>query len=368
MRARHDRPLQFITRIVGQGQTVQGHGCALLADGESVAEVRIGDAQDIATTEAAAVVLDRTASLWGPPKRTAGRPARTIPAKEGAAGLAYFNLAMMELEIDWRIAWTLSGGPARIEAFDGTAYRHIGDFAGGGPATEIYRVPRTVVASFLVSEGLQTPETDPAAASTAVSAAARADEVLNPDHQTGEIELTGVAFENEAGKVTHLYNSFDTMRIRIGYHARRDVTDAVFVACFYREGICALQTLSSRADEPPAHLMAGERGEAVLEIPNLPLGRGLYLVSVAVFPRLIFTEREGDHTAYVLVDRQFQIRVEQPEGGLVDLGIARGACHWHLERSETAAGPDFNARAVAPAVAESNPSLASSPATSSAIR
>lgn len=372
MRARHDRPLQFITRIVGQGQIVQGHGCALLADDEAVAEVRIGDAQDIATTEAAAVVLDRIASLWGPPKRSAGRLARAIPARQGAAGLAYFNLTMMEPGIEWQVAWTLSGGPARIEVFDGTAYRHVGDFAGGGPATETYRVPRTVVASFLVSEGLRTPEADPEAASpalvsTGVAAKARAGETLNPDHQTGEIELTRVAFENDSGKVTHLYNSFDTMRIRIGYSARRDVTDAVFVACFYRDGICALQTLSSGVDELPARLTAGETGEAVLEIPSLPLGRGLYLVSVAVFPRLIFTERDGDHTAYVLIDRQFQIRVEQPEGGLVDLGIARGACHWRIERSDTVSDSGFEARAVTPKAAESNPSPAPHPAISSAL-
>lgn len=358
MRARHDRPLQFITRIVGQGQAVQGHSCALLADREAVAEVRIGDAQDVATTEAAAVVLDRTASLWGSPKRLAGRPARAIPAKEGAAGLAYFNLAMMELDVEWSVAWTLSGGPARIEVFDGTAYRYVGSFAGGGPATEIHKVPRKVVTSFLVSEGLQMCEAYPAAASATVSARARAGEPLNPDHQTGEIELTRVEFENEAGKITHLYNSFDTMRIRIGYHARRDVTDAVFVACFYREGICALQSLSSRADEPPARLTAGETGEAVLEIPSLPLGRGLYLVSVAVFPRLIFTAREGDHTAYVLMDRQFQIRVEQPEGGLIDLGMARGECHWRIESPNTVTGPNFEVRAVTPAVADPSPSPA----------
>jgi lipopolysaccharide transport system ATP-binding protein len=354
MRARHDRPLQFITRVVGQGQVVQGHGCALLADHETVAELRIGDAQDIATTEAAAIVLDRTASLWGPPKRYSGRPARAIPAQAGGAGVAYFNLAMMELDIEWRVAWTLSGGPARIEVFDGTAYRHIGDFTGGEPVTETYTVPRSVVASFLISEGLQTPEGD-RATSTAVSAKAQAGETLNPDHQTGEIELTRIDFENEAGKITHLYNSFDTMRIRIGFHAKRDMTDAVFVACFYREGICALQTLSCRADEPPARLTAGQTGEAVLEIPSLPLGRGLYLVSVAVFPRLIFTEREGDHIAYVLIDRQFQIRVEQPEGGLIDLGIARGACHWRIESPNTATGPHFEDRAFAPVVGVSTP-------------
>jgi lipopolysaccharide transport system ATP-binding protein len=368
MRARHDRPLQFITRIVGQGQTIQGHGCALLADDEAVAEVRIGDAQDIATTEAASVVLDRSASLWGPPKPSAGRPARAIPAKEAAAGLAYFNLAMMEPDIEWRVAWTLSGGPARIEVFDGTAYRHVGDFAGGQPATEICRVPRTVVTSFLVSEGLRTPEAEAEAASTEISAKAPAGETLNPDHETGEIELTRIAFENDSGKVTHLYNSFDTMRIRIGYYAKRNVSDAVFVACFYREGICALQTLSCRVDEPPARLAAGEIGEAVLEIPSLPLGRGLYLVSVAVFPRLIFIEREGDHTAYVLIDRQFQIRVEQPEGGLIDLGIARGACHWRIERPDTATAPHFEARAVAPAVADSSPSPAPVSAINSARR
>lgn len=361
MRARHDRPLQFITRIVGQGQTVQGHGCALLADDEDVAEVRIGDAQDISITEAAAVVLDRTASLWGPPKRSAGRPARAIPAKEGATGLAYFNLAMMEPEIEWRVAWTLSGGPARIEVFDGTTYRHVGDFAGGGPATEIYKVPRMVVASFLVSEGLRAPEANPAA----VSAKARAGEKLTPDHQTGEIELTRVTFENEAGKVTHLYNSFDTMRIRIRYYAKLEVTDAVFVACFYREGICALQTLSSRADEPAARLTAGETGEAVLKIASLPLGRGLYLVSVGVFPRLIFTEREGDHTAYILIDRQFQIRVEQPEGGLIDLGIARGECHWRIERLDTVTAAHFEIGAVTPTVADPGPSPAPHSATSS---
>jgi lipopolysaccharide transport system ATP-binding protein len=339
MRARHDRPLQFITRVVSAGQVVNGHECQLLADGEVAAQVRIGDAQDIAAGEAGAILLDRTASLWGKTKQVNGRTQRSLPADKDAAGMAFFNTGMMQLEIDWSITWTLSGGPARIEVFDGEIFRQLGDFVGGEVATITCPIPERVVATFLASEGLVTEKIEQATASTRPVTKARAGQDLTPDLESGEISLTSVRFENAAGQLTHLFNSFERMQIKIGYHAHRDIADPVFVACFYREGVCALQSLSSMREDQPRPLAAGEQGEAVLDVPSLPLGRGLYLVSIAIFPSSIFRERDGDHTAYVLLDRQFQIRMEQPEGGLIDLGIARTHCVWTFRGTQ----PDANA-------------------------
>jgi lipopolysaccharide transport system ATP-binding protein len=342
LRSRHDKPLQFITRVLTEGKAVHGHSCTLLANDEIFAEVCIGDSQDNAVSEAAAIVLDRTASCWGSPKKAAGLHARPLPATAGSSGMCFFNLAMMEPDVRWSVCWQLSGGPARIEVFDGTAYRHLADHPGGLPTAVTADVPRRVVEQFLISEGfdLAPAKSDESQDPHAPKRHSQSGDEIQPDLATGEIDITRVAFEGPSGISTHLLKSFETLNIRLGYRANRELMDAVFVVCFYRDGICALQSLSVDQGEDPPRLAAGETGEVTLSLPSLPLGRGLYLVSIAVFPRSVFTERDGDHNAYALLDRQFQIRVEQPEGGLIDLGIARGTCLWHREIQEAPSNND----------------------------
>jgi len=349
LRSRQDRPLQLIVRIVAREAVVAAAHCALLFNGEAIAEVDIGGPQDIAVTEDAAVLIDTNIGHWGPPRKNREtRFHRDLPARSEASGAVYFNLSMMEAEPNWGLRWLLRGAPCEIEVFNGREYVAIGKSSGSDTFASLeYDVPSSVVADFLRSEGLQSLlETSTTNARS---------HLHQPPHReldadSGHLCLDELRFENRAGDECHIFRSFEQMKVRWRYRAIRDVHDAVFVVCFYREGVCALQSMSDLILGGATTILAGVTGEAIFTIPELSLGRGIYLVSVAVFPSSVHLDRSGDHGAYLLLDRRFQIRVEQPEGGLIDLGMSRAHTEWSIanvgtDKSGVQVGPGLSSSA-----------------------
>jgi lipopolysaccharide transport system ATP-binding protein len=329
LRSRRDTPFQVIARLVTEAAvSVDASACSLARSGQVVASVKVGHPQDTAVGEDAAVLVDPNVGQWTKPfTNVETRFHRSLASDRGRSGAVYFNVSILEPDANWELCWTIRGGECRIEVFDGIKYVEIERFKGSDRFVAVTaRIPQPVIEDYLSSEGISVGS----AVGIEPVAVRDAETITDSDVVASHLALDVVRFENAKGEECSYFKSFDELRVRLSFSARKDVHSATFVVCFYREGMCAFQSLSDITTGLAPNIPAGTSGEAVLTVPRLPLGRGHYLVSVAVYPQSIHEERSGDHIAYALLDRRFQIRVEQPEGGLIDLGMARGDVGWSV--------------------------------------
>jgi len=139
----------------------------------------------------------------------------------------------------------------------------------------------------------------------------------------GKVIIEKVSFTDDDGLEKSIFKSFETLLINIDYLILQEGLEVEFVVCIHRTGVIALQILSGIEENTNIILKKGDRGRFTFKIPSLPLGKGSYLVSIAIFPPINYQSQDTERTAYILYDRRYEIVVEQPETIAIDLGMCR---------------------------------------------
>ena len=338
----------------------------LRIQGESVAasEIRVGDAQDCMGDDAF-VLIDHECSIWGEPQtsRDAGH-SRPIVTDADASSAVVFHVDTiasgdaLQATVQWRAA---AGSTARLEVYDGSQYRPLAELRQrartttsewktwtGSISQEVVKgllrafdvATQTAAADGMAAEkrpsigskdslgGIgeaaddEQPEPSPTATSTHANTKA--------EISSGQIQIERVWFADAKGHETCMATSLEPLDICVDYAAHCGPLPVEFAITVYREGVTALQALSGLNARSKRTVDAGERGRCTLRIPKLPLGRGRYFVTVAIFPPLNYNSLDNEPNAYVLHDRRYEIEVLQDEDILIDLGMCRADVSWDV--------------------------------------
>lgn len=328
-----NKPIQLIIRILYKTNPICVKKVSLLNNDEIMCSVSIGDAQDTSIESNAFILLDNSVSNWGPPvKDTEDSWYREISPDSNNSGAVVFNLDGFDPSSNFNIQLTSKGGEAEVQCFDGHIYETIGKLVGTKEWTDSQvKIPREILEKYLVSLGLL-DKSDPEIKKDVTKTKEVSVSSINKKYEiyTGHAEFLDVTISGPDGKSRSIFYSFDTFVITMKIKVLRDLYQPEFVASFYRSGVTALQDLSRQSQNQPDYLAAGTTATVTLTIPSLPLGRGKYLLSLGIFPPVPRNSLDTEKLAYLLQDRRYEILVEQPEGGLIDLGISRGKCIWEI--------------------------------------
>ncbi len=131
-----------------------------------------------------------------------------------------------------------------------------------------------------------------------------------------EVEITDVSLVGSSGRPAHVFQSGESMAIRMRVKAAHPVSDFVFgVGLFNADGVCCYGT-NTNIEELQATQLEGEQTVA-LEIERLDLVEGTYKLDVAVH-----SEEGFPYDYHRLL---YTFRVKSP---LKDVGIYRPAHRW----------------------------------------
>ncbi len=330
--------LQFIFRLCGNSAKVSVSRVSLLMNECLYTWVEVGGAQDSALSEPAFVLLDTEASNWGKAVfDKKDRYCRTVKVNDAQAATVVFNLDgvsytdKVTLEIEYK------GASVQLQFYDGANYTFVATL----PKQEewgVYQcdVSSEAIAGLLTSLGYIVSDEREVSQNRPLDPVGKGvDGVVKSEIFTGHIEIENVMICDKHHVECYQFNSFDALWIKIKYCVMQDVYKPEFVVTVHYNGIIVFQTLSRNQKDSPDYLAAGMRAEAMLHIPELTLGRGTYLISIGIFPEIDRGSLDTEKTALILQDRRYEISVSQPEGGSIDLGIARSHCHWNFKHEPT---------------------------------
>jgi lipopolysaccharide transport system ATP-binding protein len=338
---RQGHVLQMIVRFVHEGGTpAKIRDIGLRIPGFPRQAVRVGEPQDTALTYDAFILMDQHFSTWSAPGVDRLGSYRCLTDKGERSSAVVFNLAGLSqcqgLQLDWQ--WQGAESCYRVELFDGQIYRplmHVEEGAVGAQRSHV-DLPPEMIRDFLQRHGIVLAAASPHAAQQEAQQVEKPESVeasKKSEIFTGDILLETVKIVDAAGRERYLYQSFEPLRIVLRYRALQSLKGVEFVVCFHRMGQIILQSLSGLQSGGCLDLEAASCGSMVLHIPQLPFGRGTYLLSVGVFPALDHHSLDTEKTAYYLIDRQIELRVEQPEDIAMDLGLCRCETVWAHEPS-----------------------------------
>jgi lipopolysaccharide transport system ATP-binding protein len=323
--------IQTIVRFVWeQGPPVEINEVTLFGEELKPIAIYVGEPQDNSMEYDGFVLIDNTFSKWDKPSNEGEVQSRAIHGSNMFSSAVVFNLesplsGKEILKIKWR---GKTGSRARVEILHNNIYNLLtvltvnsndsdnwqewqGNLA--GVSTETITVINKTQVNNLVADSLNNSDI----------------KINEVEIFNGEIIIERVKFENRLGEEIGVIKSFEDLLVHIDYKVLKGPIKAEFVLCFHRLGIIALQALSGLNNS--AYLLnSGERGRCTLRIPSLPLGKGNYFVSVGIFPPINYQSLDTEKTAYILLDRKYELIVEQPEEIEIDLGMCRGALTWSL--------------------------------------
>ncbi len=337
IRQSHNSPIQMIFRLADVEEGLDVARVDMEFNGHHFAGVDVGGPQDTAYTTEAFVLMDKNLGEWGPPiKDNKSISMRHI--KNSNSGAIVFNMDGLSPSSEIKVYWKLKGGACNIQCFDGEIYVNLMRFNGSDEWVLFEtNVPSDLIERFLVSQGLILPSTHRDASLALISDDNNEDKPLSQisgkeyDVLTGHLIFEEVAILGSSDLPQHIFKSFDPFKIRIKYKVLRNLYDPEFVIAFYKEGICALQSLSRLEGRSLGYLQANTSGEITFQIDELPLGMGRYVISIGVFPPLDGQRLDTEQIAYLLQDRRYEVKVEQPEDTVFNLGMARCRCKWKID-------------------------------------
>ena len=339
IRKNNHKLLQFIFKFFGNQAQVSVGQINLIVDNHRFAFVDVGSAQDSACTEDAFILLDGNSSNWEAPSCDKNNIYhRTIKPDNDKSAIVVFNLDgishtnKITVEIEYR------GANIQFQFYDGSNYITFANL----PSHEKWSkyccdVPSHLVTTLLeslgyISNNSSFHKADPHEKTdhNSLPLTMMAHSVSTNEIFTGNVTIEDVVIHGKDELPCYQFNSFDSLYIRIKYYVLTDIYKPEFVVCIHRAGIIAVQALSRNQNNSPEYLPAGSRAEAVFYIPELTLGRGNYLISIGIFPELDRDCLDTEKNAFILHDRRYEIQISQPEGGHIDLGIARSKCSWEF--------------------------------------
>lgn len=299
-----------------------------ISSGKGISEtLQLGDAQDTNPTNDLFLLVDKDTINWSGPQETKDKRKyyRSFENVGGEFQHALFAYKVQDLEelrhCEIQVEYEdCSKEPVYLEYYDGEQYLRIGKFEGNADSqwkTSTFSVAR------LLSE---MDEKKKEAADQRYMELLKAREDNNRIYGSGEVLITSVQFLDDEGNETLVFTSNGYKKLRVHYYAHERIKFPVFVAAYYLlDGNCAMQLLSNK-DEFEVKEIYGE-GFIDLVFDPLYLGRGSYHVSIAIFKEINLVDNI-EPPAYDLHDKMYEIKVEQPFGINVELGIVNHPIIW----------------------------------------
>ncbi len=131
-----------------------------------------------------------------------------------------------------------------------------------------------------------------------------------------KIEITNVELYDKFGNLSNRFNSFDTMTIRIIYHAHKKMFDPVFGIALYSEKGENVYGTNTELKEIEVESVEG-KGHIDLQIESISLLSGRFLLTVAIHSRT--------HEPYDWHDKLYQFDVIPTSR---DAGMFNVPCKW----------------------------------------
>lgn len=149
---------------------------------------------------------------------------------------------------------------------------------------------------------------------------------------SGEIVLTKVQFLDSQNEEKLIFTSGEYKKVRLHYKANERIFNPVFVVAYYLlDGTCATQAISNK-DYFEVSTISGE-GFVDIVFDPLLLGAGNYLVSVAIFKEVNLLDNI-EPSAYDLHDKMYEVKIEQPFGINVNLGLVNHPIRWGIKHDK----------------------------------
>ncbi len=373
IRRSNNSPIQLICRLVDPDMAIDINLIELEFNQDIYASLRIGNAQDTAITEDAFILIDHRLGHWGPPREKDQISWRTVSGGINQSAAVVFNLDGLSPKNTLSVRVRLRGGRCKFQCFDGDIYRDLGKIEKSNAWQDsVFSIPIDLIAHFLKRQGLldldqmeEQPlvENQPA---VAIGELEEPDYLLTPSIQdvddkmpsskltpvvnnsivesaavlsnrlsfdqydvfTGDIIFDDVRIFGADGKDRYIFQTFEELNVEIKFRLIKPIDKPEFVVALYREGVVILQSLSRLQGESPDSIPINIANRAILHIPEIPFGKGTYMISIGVFPPLDGSVLDTERIAYLLQDRRYEIKVDQPESLPYDLGVARCNTQW----------------------------------------
>jgi len=136
---------------------------------------------------------------------------------------------------------------------------------------------------------------------------------------TGELIITKFSFLDENLEEKFIFTVDESIIFRVNYKCFEEIYNPVFVVEIYKpDGTTITQLIDKQRGFGIDKIFNNSFVD--FKIDNLKIGKGEYLVSVAVFHDIDLTNPIEQKT-YCLHDRKYKFKIEQPYGLNMDLGM-----------------------------------------------
>jgi hypothetical protein len=287
---------------------------ALLRGGEPEEMLRVGDAQDGASSHGSFV--DLSGGEWSDPLRTDGELARGLRVSDangngGVTGDLAFAVSRPDPDAEYGIEVVYrSDHAARVTADVRLEDEPLGQWElAAAPQWTRRRLP---VGTLGGKPGL-------------AHARGSAGERRWPGE--GSVAIESVRFLSADGQDRALFNAGEPVLLDVVFRAERDgAIDLIPTAVVYRrDGLLVARCVGARSN---LSVTPGERRHARVDLGPIGLGNGYYVVSVALYGELDLDNRTPALT-YDLVDRSYEFAVSG-HPALLD-GVVRVESRWTID-------------------------------------
>lgn len=141
----------------------------------------------------------------------------------------------------------------------------------------------------------------------------------NDIYGTGELIITKFKILDENQEEKYIFTLNEKLIFRLYYQTFEDIYKPVFVVAIYKpDGTTITQLIDKEKNSTIDKL--DKKGFVDFEIDSLKIGRGEYLISIAIFHDIDLIN-PVEQAVYCLHDRKYKFKIEQPFGINMDLGL-----------------------------------------------
>lgn len=145
------------------------------------------------------------------------------------------------------------------------------------------------------------------------------EEEKNDIYGTGEVIITKFKILDKNQDEKYIFTINEKIIFRIYYRTFENIYKPVFVIAIYKpDGMTVTQLIDKERNSVVNKL--NKEGFVDFEIESLKIGKGEYLISVAIFHDIDLSN-PVEQEVYCLHDRKYKFKVEQPFGVNIDLGL-----------------------------------------------
>jgi len=141
----------------------------------------------------------------------------------------------------------------------------------------------------------------------------------NDIYGSGELIITKFKILDENQEEKYIFTLNEKLIFRLYYQTFEEIIKPVFVVAIYKtDGTIITQLIDKERNFTLDKLY--QKGFVDFKIDSLKIGRGEYLISIAVFHDMDLTN-PIEQEVYCLHDRKYKFKIEQPFGINMDLGL-----------------------------------------------